>query len=178
MAVLDKLEQRLREAIAKAPMGKPFGPAMEAALIKGHTAAVLAAAAERAGVQVDSGLFKGLSKAERVDIKKAVQEQLRYLKGFLAAKDGLSEPAIRARAALYAGSIKSTYYTARYGDWEIPAGLMPGEQQCLGNCLCRITIADTGDGTGTLTRTMGGTEHHCTECPPLQGDHPVKRRKV
>jgi hypothetical protein len=176
MPTLDRLQSILSKAIASAPLDKGFGPAMEAALVKGHTAAVLAAAAERAGVKVDSGLFKGLSKAERADIKKAVAEQLQYLKGFLAAKGELSEAQIRARAQLYAGSIKQTYYLARWGDWDIPHSLLPGQQQCLGNCLCRISIADKGDGTGTLTRTMGGTERHCTECPPLQGDHEVKRK--
>jgi len=25
-------------------------------------------------------------------------------------------------------------------------------------------------------REMGGTEAHCSECPPLAGEHPVKRR--
>ena len=176
MPTLDRLETLLRTAIAAAPLDKGFGPAMEAALIKGHTAAYLAAVAERAGVKVDSGLFKGLSKAERADIKQAVAEQLQYLRGFLAAKGDMSEAQIRARAQLYAGSIKATYYQARWGDWDIPQSLLPGQQQCMGNCLCRISIADKGDGTGTLSRTMGGTEYHCTECPPLQGDHEIKRK--
>lgn len=151
---------------------------MEAALVKGHTAAVLAAAAERAGVKVDSGLFKGLSKAERADIRQAVQAQLAYLKGFLAAKGDMSEAAIKARALLYAGSIKQTYYTARWGEWEIPDSLMPGNQQCITQCLCSISVKDNDDGTGTLTRVMHGSEHHCTECPPLEGDHEVKRRRL
>lgn len=179
MPTLDNLQSILAKVIAGAPLDAGFAKAMEAALVKGHTAAVLAAAAERAGVRVDSGLFKGLSKAERADTKKAVAEQLQYLKGFLAAKGDMSEAAIRARAQLYAGSIKQTYYTARWGDWDIPQGLMPGNQQCMGNCLCRISeVKDNDDGTGTLTRTMGGTEQHCTECPALEGDHEVKRRKV
>ena len=179
VGTLDNLQSILSQAIAAAPLGNGFAKAMEAALVKGHTAAVLAAAAERAGVRPDSGLFKGLSKAERADIKKAVAEQLQYLKGFLAAKGDMSEAAIRARAQLYSGSIKPTYYAARWGEWEIPDSLLPGRQQCVGNCLCRISeVKDNGNGTGTLTRTMGGTEQHCTECPPLEGDHEVKRRKL
>lgn len=90
----------------------------------------------------------------------------------------MSEAAVLARAQMYAKAITQTYYEARWGTWDIPPNLMPGNQQCMVNCLCRISIEDNGNGTGILTRTMGGTEHHCTECPPLQGDHPVKRRKV
>jgi len=46
------------------------------------------------------------------------------------------------------------------------------------NCKCRISVADNGDGTGELTREMGGTEHHCDECPMLVGTYDVKRRKA
>jgi hypothetical protein len=141
-STLDNLQSILSQAISTAPLGTGFGPAMEAALVKGHTAAVLAAAAERAGVKVDSGLFKGLSKAERADIKQAVAEQLQYLKGFLAAKGDMSEAAIRARAQLYAGSIKPTYYTARWGDWEIPDNLMPGQPAVRG----QLPMSYRGEG--------------------------------
>lgn len=153
--------------------------AMEKALTTAHTAAYIAATAERLGVPPDSPLLSRsrLSRAERADITTAVRRQMEYLRGFKAALPDMSERAILARAALYGPSIKPFYYAQRWGQWEIPDHLLPGLQACLGNCLCRIAgIIDNGDGTGVLTREMGGTERHCTECPPLAGDHPVKRR--
>ncbi len=152
--------------------------AMRAAITRGHTAAYLAATAERLNVPLDSALLseKRLSRAERAEIKRLVQAQIDYLRGFIDALPTLTDAQIAARADLYAGAVKTTYYQTRWGDWEIPDHLLPGMQQCVGNCKCRISVADNGDGSGVLTRTMGGTEHHCTECPPLVGDHPVRRR--
>lgn len=176
----------IQDATAKLNAGgslKAWQAAMEKALTQAHTAAFITATAQRLGVPPDSPLIsrQRLSRAERADITRAVQGQLQYLRGFVAdVQAGRLSPAqIAARANLYGPSIKPFYYQQRWGDWEIPDTLIPGNQQCLGNCLCRITgILDNGDGTGTLTRVMGGTEHHCTECPPLAGDHPVRRRRA
>jgi len=88
----------------------------------------------------------------------------------------MSDGAVQARSDMYPGAVKSTYYGARYGEWDIPDDLMPGNQVCLTRCLCSIEVKDNGDGTGTLTRRMGGTEAHCDECPPLAGDHEVERK--
>lgn len=148
---------------------------MEQVIARGHTAASIAGIAERAGVAVDAGLFKGLSRAERAEIKAIVKGQLDYLKGFVAAAPNMSPAAIPARAALYAGAVRQTYYMQRWGDWDIPPNLLPGNQQCMVNCKCRISVADNGDGTGEMTREMGGTEYHCTECPTLVGTYKVKR---
>lgn len=151
---------------------------MRAILTRAHTAAWIAGTAERLGVKPDSPLIsqRRLSKAERAEIKAIVGEQLQYLAGFAQARSSLSDAQIAARAAMYAGATRSTYYSARWGDWDIPPELMPGAQQCKANCRCRVSVRDSGDGTGVLTREMGGAEHHCTECPPLVGDHPVKRK--
>jgi hypothetical protein len=167
-------------ALMAAALPSPDSPRwraeMERAIAQGHTAAFLMGTAERLKVPVGSALLseRRMSRAERAEIKAAVARQLRYLDGFDPA--GMSEAAVRARAAMYAQAVKQTYYAARWGDWEIPDTLMPGNQACLSNCLCRISVRDNGDGTGVLTREMGGTEHHCDQCPPLVGDHPVKRR--
>jgi len=142
MPTLDNLQQILADAIDAAPLDAGFQAAMESALIKGHTAAYLAAVAERAGVGVDSGLFKGLSKAERADIRTAVAAQLEYLKGF--NPDDMSEAAARARAAMYTGSIRATFEKAR------SPGLpfYPGEgTECLTNCRC--SWQDNGDDSYT-----------------------------
>lgn len=163
MATLDTLQSILASAIAAAPLDKAFGPAMEAALVKGHTAAVLAAAAERAGVRPDSGLFKGLSKAERADIRQAVQAQLQYLKGFLAARGDMSEAAIRARAAMYAGSIRATFYGARYPG--LP--FYPGQgTECLTNCKC--SWEQQGD---EYHWTLHAAEH-CSTCESRASGNP------
>jgi hypothetical protein len=165
MTILDSILKR-----AQGEMHKP-SPAMRKAIATAHTAAYYAALKERTGV-----MSKGLSKRERAELKERVGEQLKYYERFAAAAGDMSEGATTARAQLYAGAIKTTYYATRWGGWDIPDNLIPGNQQCLGNCLCRITVTDNGDGTGTLTRTMGGTEHHCTECPALVGDHEITRR--
>lgn len=165
-------------ALTRASLPKPgatFERGMTQLLTRAHTAAYYAATAQRLGVSVDT--LKGLSRAERADVKRAVAEQVDYLRGFVAAMPGLSEAQIAARAAMYAGSVKATYYAARWGDWEIPPELMPGNQTCKTNCKCDISVKDNGDGSGTLTRTAHA-EAHCTECPPLAGDHQVKRRNA
>lgn len=154
---------------------------MRRILTTSHTATYLAATAERLNLSPDSNLFQRnrLTRAEKADIQRAVNRQLEYLRGFVKAikEDNLSDAQIRARANLYGPSVKAFYYQQRWGDWVIPDNLLPGNQQCLSNCLCRGYIsADNGDGTGIWTREMGGTEQHCTECPGLAGDHPVKRK--
>lgn len=162
-----------------APGARDWEAQMRAVITRGHLAAWMAGAAERLGVPLDSALLseRRLSRAERAEIKRVVAAQLEYLRGFEQARGDMSEAAVAARADLYPGALKATYYGARWGDWEIPDTLMPGNQKCITRCLCRIDVQDNGDGTGTLTRTMGGTEAgHCDECPPLAGDHPIKRR--
>jgi hypothetical protein len=116
-----------------------------------------------------------LPRADRERLQQAVQEQLGYLRRFVSEAANLSPKAIMARARMYAGAVRKLYYVLRWGAWIIPPHLLPGNQICMGNCRCSISIRDNGDGTGVLTRVMGG-ENHCTECPPLAGDHPVQRR--
>lgn len=151
---------------------------MLAVITRGHLAAWMAGTGERLKIPVDSPLLsqQRLSRAERAEIKRIVERQLEYLRGFERAKGGMSEAQIGARSDLYPGALKQTYLSARWGDWEIPDHLMPGNQKCLTRCVCMAHVKDNGDGTGVWVRTMGGTEHHCTECPPLAGDHAVKRR--
>jgi len=165
------------DAIQALDFSRPgWAKQLDAIIARGHTAAAIAAAADRAGVKVTPGLFKGLSRAERKDIDALVREQRKYLAGFVAAAEGLSEAQIAARAGLYAGAVRQTYYAQRWGDWIIPPDLLPGNQTCITNCKCRISVRDNDDGTGELTREMGGTEDHCDECPALVGTYPVKRQ--
>lgn len=167
------------DAIHQLDFSKPgWSRAMEGIIARAHTAAAIAAIADRAGVKPSEGLFRGLSRIERAEIKAIVKAQLAYLKGFVAAAPNLSEAQIAARAALYAGAVRKTFYQVRWGDWDIPPYLIPGNQACMANCRCKISVADNGDGTGDLTREMGGTEYHCTECPTLVGTYPVKRTRA
>lgn len=164
MPTLDNLRAILADAIADAPLDAGFRAAMESALIKGHTAAYLAAVAEKTGVGVDSGLFKGLSKAERADIRQAVAAQLGYLAGFDPAT--MSEAAARARAAMYAGSIGATYEKAR------APGLpfYPGEgTECLTNCRCHWD--DNGDGTYSWILTA---KESCPTCEERAAANPYE----
>lgn len=174
----------IQQATARLNAGgslKAWQAAMEKTLTQAHTAAYITATAERLKVPPDSPLISRsrLSRAERADITRAVQNQLSYLRGFVAdVQAGRLSPAqIAARANLYGPSITSFYYAQRWGAWEIPDQLLPGNQACGGRCKCTISVQDNGDGTGVLTRVLGAGEvDHCTECPPLAGDHPVRRR--
>lgn len=152
---------------------------MERIITTQTTAAYIAATAQRLGVPADSPLLsrQRLSRAERADIRRQVADQLRFLDGFQADLSRLSPAQVMARAKLYATGPRAFYYAQRWGNWEVPDRLLPGMQKCGGRCYCTISIADNGDGTGVLTRVMGEPESgHCNECPPLAGDHPVRRR--
>lgn len=161
---------------------KAWQTAMEKAITTAYTATYIASAAQRLGVPPDSPLLSRsrLSRAERQDIARAVEGQLKYLRGFVAdVQAGKLSPAqIAARANLYGPAIRAFYYGQRWGAWDIPQNLLPGMQACMGNCKCSVSVADNGDGTGVLTRVMGGTENHCTECPELEGSYPVQRKRA
>lgn len=178
MTPIDKLMALLEQAIAKLPTksAQAFERQMTALLVRGHTAAFLAATATALGVSVDT--LKGLSKAERADIKAAVAVQLPLLAGFVQAWGVLSDAQKAARAQLYAGSVLATFNAARWGQWKLTDDMIPGRQKCQGNCGCSVSVLDNGDGTGVLTRKLGSVEHSCTECPPLAKDYNIVRRRV
>jgi hypothetical protein len=154
---------------------------MERIITTQQTAAYIAATAERLRVAPDSPLLSRsrLSRAEKADIARSVESQLRYLRGFRQAIEaGELTPAQQAaRANMYATGARTFYNEMRWGDWDIPRELLPGTAQCGGNCKCRISITDNGNGTGVLLRVMAGREH-CEECPPLAGEHPVQRKRA
>lgn len=155
---------------------------MERIITTQQTAAYIAATAERFGVPADSPLIsrQRLSRAERADIARSVAFQLEHLREFRQAVEAgrLSPAQVAARANMYATGPRSFYFAQRWGSWQIPDELLPGMQACMGNCKCSISITDNGDGTGVLLRVMGGNENHCEECPPLAGEHPVRRQRA
>jgi hypothetical protein len=157
-------------------------PGLERAIAQGHTAAWISGTSERLGITPGGALLnpRNLSRAERADIKARIAEQLRYLEGFKREAQGMSEAAIKARSALYAGAVRATYALARWGDWELPWVPGDGSSECLGNCRCSASVKDNEDGTGVYTWVLGAgaAERHCTTCPTRAGDHPVKRRRA
>lgn len=106
---------------------------MELAIRRSQTAAYIAATADRLGTS--PRLIKGLSRAERAELDKRIDAQLKYLDGFVAdLKAGkLTMPQAQARAALYAGPTRNTYFATRYHG--LP--FYPGEgTPCKANCKC------------------------------------------
>jgi len=173
------LEQAIQDATARYQAGgsvAQWQTAMQAVITRGTTATYMVATAERLGVSVDT--LKGFSRTERAEIKAMVQAQLSYLPGFVQALPTLSQAQINARALQYATGIKTPYYQARWGGWDIPDELLPGNQTCRGNCNCSISVSDNGDGTGVLTRKLNATAHNCDECPPLEGEYDVQRMEA
>ena len=163
-------------AIADIPPDSPtWQRDMGRVIARSQLAAWMAGTAERLGVPLDSALLseRRLSRAEREEIRGYVDRQLEYLQGF--DREGMSDAAIAARMQLYASAARPTYLATRWGEWDIAPELWPGAQACGGNCRCTAVIDDHGDGTGTLTRTLGGNRH-CEECPPLEGAHAIERR--
>lgn len=176
-----KLTTLMGQAISAIPNpgGAMWQREMERIIARGHMAAYIAGTAERLGVRPDSDLisYKRLSRAERAELKQTIDAQLKYFQGFVKDLPQMSEAQIAARAQLYAGATRETLYRVRWGDWDIPDNLLPCNQQCKSRCLCVGSVRDNGDGTGVWVREMGGTEaQHCTECPALVGEHPVRRR--
>ena len=127
------LIQPATQALANGGSISAWRKAMEVAIRRSQTAAYIAATAERLGTS--PRLIKGLSRAERAELETRSQAQLKYLDGFVAdLKQGKLTPAqASARAALYAGPTRSTYFATRYPG--LP--FQPGEgTPCKANCKC------------------------------------------
>lgn len=136
--------------------------AMLEAITRGHAAAAIAGTAERLGVDAGSKLLnaRNLSRAERRAIRDAVAGQLPYLRQFAADLGRLSDAQIAARAALYAGATRATYYRGRNAGWDLRNVPIPadGGTQCLSNCKC-IAYEEGGQWIYELTAA-----EHCPVC--------------
>jgi hypothetical protein len=136
-ANLDTLRQQPLTLIAPATQALADGGSisawrkqMERAIRVSQTAAYLAAIKDRTGV-----IPKGLSKAERAELQTRIDAQLKYLDGFVAdlRTGNLSPAQAAARAAMYAGANRGTYYAARFPG--LP--FWPGDgTECMSNCKC------------------------------------------
>lgn len=132
------------------------------AIASGHAAAAIAGTAERLGVVAGSKLLneRNLSRAERQAIKDAVAGQLPYLRQFATDVQAgrLSDAQIAARAGLYAGATRVTYYAGRWYGRGLPAYPADGGTACLVNCKC--SWAERG---GMMYWELGAAEH-CPDC--------------
>lgn len=153
MPILDNLLKRTTAA-----MRKP-GPEMRRAIVTAHTAAYYAGIKERTGV-----LPKGLSKIERGELKARVAEQLKYYDAFAAQADKMTDAATLARAQLYPGAIRASYYGARFPGLDNFPG--DGQTACKTNCQCELQEKDDG-----VHWVLGGSEH-CDDCVSLAAGSP------
>ncbi len=145
-------------ARASSAMTKP-GAAMRKAIATAHAAATYAAIKERTGV-----MPKGLSRAERNDLKARVAGQLKYYDKFAEQAGDMSEAGVGARAQMYAGAVRGTYYGARYpGLSQYPGD---GNTQCLTNCLCDLDEREDG-----VHWVLDGGEH-CDDCEAMAAGSP------
>lgn len=155
MTLLDALLTR-----TAAEMQKP-GATMRRAIATAHTAAYYAGIKERTGV-----LPKGLSRAERAELKQAVAEQLKYYDRFAEQAGEMSEGAVGVRAGMYAKAIRTTYSVGRYPG--LP--FHPGEgSECLTNCRC--SWQDNGDGSYNWVLDA---KESCPTCEGRASDNPYQ----
>lgn len=139
---------------------------MDVAIRRSQTAAYIAATAERLGTT--PALVKGLSKAERKELDKRIDAQLKYLDGFVAdLKAGkLTMAQAQARAAMYAGATRGAFYATRYPGLNAYPG--DGGTPCKGNCKCSLEQRDGG-----LWWVLHPAEH-CDGCVSRASGSPYK----
>jgi hypothetical protein len=138
--------------------------AMEVAIRRSQTAAYIAASAERLGVSPK--VIKGLSRIERRELDKLIAVQIKYLDGFVAdLKAGkLTMSQAQARAALYSGATRGTFYATRYPSLKNVPG--DGSTPCLGNCKCYLEA----DGKKIYWRLSAA--EHCAGCVSMAAGSP------
>lgn len=172
MADLERLRQLTLAAIQPATQALAnggsigaFRQAMEQAIVRSQTAAYIAATAER--LNVSPAAVKGLSRAERKELRSSIDTQLKYLDGFIAdLRSGKLTPAqASARAALYAGPSRGTFYGTRYPG--LPFYPTQGSE-CKVNCRC--SWQDRGD---SYYWTLGAAEH-CPTCVSREAGNPYR----
>ncbi len=146
-----KIAALMSDAIASASASYADGGSVAAweqemgrIVARGHMAGWLAGTSERLNVPLDTPLLteKRLSDVERAEVKELVSSQLEYLKGFASSAPDMSPEAVAARANLYAGAVRGTYYKSAT-EADLPT--YPGAcEDCLSNCRCSLDIRDDG----------------------------------
>lgn len=138
--------------------------AMEQAIRRSQTAAYIAATAER--LKVPPSAVKGLSREERKELDKRIDFQLKYLDKFTAdlRAGTLSMAQAQARAALYPGATRGTFYATRYPELDTVPG--DGSTVCNGNCKCFLEH----DGNKVYWRLTAAES--CPDCIELANGSP------
>lgn len=115
---------------------------------------------------------KDLSTPARNQVLTTVAEQVDYLNRFAdqIAQTGWQE-AYGARALLYAGSVKGTFWRGRTFGLDLPYMPGDGSSECLGNCGCRWDIAYDGDpeDLNATARWVRGKDDSCETCVQRAG---------
>ena len=178
MANLDTLHsqpltliQPATQALARGGSIAAWRQAMETAIRRSQTAAMIAGVADRDfGGNVRALLSKiigvrAIAKADRAQLESRIAAQLKYLDGFASdLRDGkLTMPQAEARANLYAGPTRATFYAARYPG--LP--FYPGEgSECKMNCKC------SWDQHGDQFSWTLHADEHCPTCVTRAGGNP------
>lgn len=138
---------------------------MELAIRRSQTAAYIAATAERLGVSPSA--VKGLSKAERKELDARIDAQLKYLDGFVRDLNAgrLTMAQAQARAAMYAGANRGTYYATRYKG--LPFYPTEGSE-CMTNCKC------SWEQQGTRFYWRMAAVEHCPTCSSRAAGNPYQ----
>lgn len=139
--------------------------AMEQAIRRSQTAAYITATAER--LRTTPKAITHLSRIERKELDTRIQAQLKYLDGFVVdLKAGrLTMAQAQARAALYAGPTRSTYFATRYQG--LPFYPCEGTE-CKANCKC--SWEQRGD---SYYWRMAAAEH-CPTCQTRAAGNPYR----
>lgn len=172
------------EALTNGGSLRVWEQAMRRILTTAHTAATIAAVGERSFGGRVRQMFtrlvgvRALPAEDRAHLKQAIDGQLRYLDGFIAdLRAGTLTPAqATARAALYAGSIRGTFYAVRWGGWALPFAPCDGGTACKSNCKCSAHVV--GDGPEGQYHYQMGVAEHCPDCAARAAGSPytVRRR--
>lgn len=145
-----------------------FQAEMARRLFEGHVAAALI-----------GGNVRTLAPGAEAMVVKAVQDQLPYLDRFadVITADGW-QPRDAARAALYAGSVKPTFWRARTFGLDMPYYPGDGSTPCLGNCRCHLetTWRDEENLDADIYWRLGA-EKHCGVCPQRAARSPYRFRE-
>ncbi len=118
---------------------------------------------------------RDLSDAAKQTINATVSDQLTYLNGFAATieRDGWKD-AYGARAMLYGGSIKESFYRGATWGWSLP--YMPAQgTTCLSNCGCAWVPGkiDSESLTGEWYWQRGKSDS-CPECSQREAETPIR----
>lgn len=115
-----------------------------------------------------------LGAGSRRQLNATLAEQAGYLNRFAAEIDqrGWEDRKDRARATLYAGALKGSYWRGAAFGLDLPRYPGDGSTPCIGNCTCRLRIVwlDEEELDADVYWELGGAERHCDQCPRIAAE--------